>query len=193
MHCTMTSTGLRLGVVRPLTTRASIARPVARRITTVKASAKSENTTQDLVSKAMVGFPALLAPLILDSSAALAQNREYGIIEGQIFSLMHPAIMFFLFGASVYSGYLGFQWRHTRELAAQIKDLKSQKGPATVGADGQTIAAPPSPLDSQISELEKVRMVEIICIHIDYMYGLFELNSSLFLCFLNLSLHFDFV
>lgn len=155
----MTSTSLRLDAVRLSTTPASIARPLVRRITTVKASAKPNVTSQDLVSKAMVGFPALLAPLILDSSAALAQNREYGIIEGQIFSLMHPAIMFFLFGSSVYAGYLGFQWRHTRELATQIKDLKSQKAPATVGADGQPVAAPPSPLDRQISELEKVRMV----------------------------------
>ncbi len=161
----MMSTGLRLGAVRPFTTPASIARPVARRIAIVKASAKPENTTQDLVSKAIVGFPALLAPLVLDSSAALAKGREYGIIEGQIFSLMHPAIMFFLFGSSVYAGYLGLQWRHTRELATQIKDLKAQKAPASVGADGQPVAAPPSPLDSQISELEKVRL---LCMDIMY-------------------------
>jgi len=165
----MKSTSLRLGAMRPITTPASIARPVAPRIIVVKASAKPESTTQDLVSKAMVGFPAFLAPLILDSSAALAKNREYGIIEGQIFSLMHPAIMLFLFGSSLYSAYLGFQWRHTRELATQIKDLKSQRAPATVGADGQTVAAPPSPLDSQISELEKVRMLipHVDCIYID--------------------------
>ena len=161
MSYSMMSTGLRLGAVRPFTTPASMIRPGARRIAVVKASNKPENTTADVVSKAMVGLPALLAPLILDNSAALAQNREYGIIEGQIFSLMHPAIMFFLFGSSVYAGYLGLQWRHTRELATQIKDLKAQKAPAAVGPDGQAVPAPPSPLDQQISELEKVRMIII--------------------------------
>ena len=161
MSYSMMSTGLRLGAVRLFTTPASMIRPGARRIAVVKASNKPENTTADVVSKAMVGLPALLAPLILDNSAALAQNREYGIIEGQIFSLMHPAIMFFLFGSSVYAGYLGLQWRHTRELATQIKDLKAQKAPAAVGPDGQAVPAPPSPLDQQISELEKVRMIII--------------------------------
>ena len=153
----MISAGLRVGAVRPFVAPAStIGRIGARKITVIRAASKPEATSNELISKAMVGVPALLAPLLLDTSSALAINREYGIIEGQIFSLMHPAIMFFLFGSSVYAGYLGFQWRRTRELAGEIKDLKSQKAPAAVGADGQPIAAPPSPLDQQISELEKV-------------------------------------
>jgi hypothetical protein len=56
----------------------------------------------------------------------MAIGREYGIIEGQIMSLMHPAFMFFLLGSSLYAGYLGFQWRRARELVTEIKDLKAQ-------------------------------------------------------------------
>jgi hypothetical protein len=99
----------------------------------------------------------LVAPLLLDNPAALAIGREYGIIEGQIFSLIHPAMMFFLFGSSVYAGYLGFQWRRTRELASEIKALKAQRAPAKVGPDGEAVTSPPSSLDEQISALEAER------------------------------------
>lgn len=154
----MISTGIRVGAVRPFVAPAcTIGRPGALKNAVIRAASKPETTSNELISKAMVGLPALLAPLLLDTSAALAINREYGIVEGQIFSLVHPAIMFFLFGSSVYAGYLGFQWRRTRELAEEIKGLKTQKAPAAVGPDGQPIAAPPSPLDQQISELEKER------------------------------------
>lgn len=156
----MISAGLRVGAVRPFVAPAcTIGRPGARKIAVIRAASKPETTSDELISKMMLGLPALMAPLLLDTSAALAINREYGIVEGQIFSLIHPAIMFFLFGSSVYAGYLGFQWRRTRELAEEIKGLKTQKAPAAVGPDGQPISAPPSPLDQQISELEKVRFI----------------------------------
>lgn len=67
-------------------------------------------------------------------------------------SLMHPAFMFFLLGASCYAGYLGFQWRRARELATEIKDLKAQ---LPKPAEGET--APPSPLDATIKSLEEER------------------------------------
>ena len=160
----MISTGvLSPGAVRPFTStskcsRIASVRPAVQRIA-VKASASTKPEGKDLAATAMVALPALVAPLLLDIPAALAINREYGILEGQIFALMHPGMMFFLFGSTIYAGYLGLQWRHTRELATEIKTLKSQKPAAKVGEDGQPIATPSSPLDQQISELEKVRMV----------------------------------
>ena len=70
-----------------------------------------ESDSFDLEYVGRVGAAGLLAPLLLDVQSAFAQNREYGIIEGQIASLYHPAIMLFLFGSSVYAAWLGFQWR----------------------------------------------------------------------------------
>jgi hypothetical protein len=58
-----------------------------------------------------MGAAGLLTPILLDAQHALAQNGELGIIEGRIASMTHPIIMGFLFGASVYTGWLGFQWR----------------------------------------------------------------------------------
>ena len=98
----------------------------------------------------------LLYPVMLNCEPAHAIGREYGIIEGQIFSLMHPAFMFFLLGASLYAGYLGFQWRRIRDLASEIKDLKAQRdASAPKSEEGATPVA--SPLDAPISALEKER------------------------------------
>ena len=112
---------------------------------------KNANNASNLLPAA----GAFLYPLVV-SDPALAIGREYGFIEGQIMSLMHPAFMFFLLGASVYAGYLGFQWRRVRELATEIKDLKSQRD-ASASPVEEGGAAPTSPLDATIKSLENVR------------------------------------
>ncbi|KAI8114166.1 hypothetical protein M9434_002292 [Picochlorum sp. BPE23] len=97
----------------------------------------------------------LLYPLVM-SDPALAIGREYGIVEGQIFSLMHPAFMFFLLGASLYAGYLGFQWRRVRELGTEIKGLKAQRD-ASAPKSEEGAERPASPLDATIASLESER------------------------------------
>jgi hypothetical protein len=77
-------------------------------------------------------------------------------------SLVHPAMMFFLFGASAYGGYLGFQWQKTRLLGEQIRDLKKEakaSAPAVAATAGDAAAPPPpppSPLEKEISGMEAV-------------------------------------
>ena len=44
----------------------------------------------------------------------MAKDWNLGILEGRTGALVHPAIMAFLFGASLYAGYLGYQWRRVR-------------------------------------------------------------------------------
>jgi hypothetical protein len=100
---------------------------------------------------------ATAAPWLLDAGAAHAIGREYGVVEGQLASLAHPAAMFFLFGASVWSGYLGFQWREARALGEAVRALKAQRPPAPAGADAAAPTPPPSPLDAEIRELEAKR------------------------------------
>jgi len=89
-------------------------------------------------------------------TSALAASDNH-LLTGQLVSLVHPAMMFFLFGASGWAGWLGWQWRRTREIGGEIKDLKADLPPA--GPDG---ARPPSPaLDAQIAGLEATRKVLI--------------------------------
>lgn len=59
--------------------------------------------------------------------------------------------MLFLFGGTLYAGYLGYQWKRTREVGDEIRELKKQL-PA-VGADG---VRPASPVDSVIAQKETV-------------------------------------
>lgn len=76
-------------------------------------------------------FTAALAPLLAFAPDAAAKGGEYGLFEGRTMSLIHPALMFFLLGASLYNAYSGFQWRRVRTLGTEISNLKKQI-PATV-------------------------------------------------------------
>jgi hypothetical protein len=128
---------------------------VARNLPQVLATNNQHND----VSKAAILVPAMsVAVPLLQANPALAIDREYGILEGQIFSLMHPAVMFFLFGATVYTGYLGLQWRRTRALAEEIKELKAQRVPVAANAQGSEASTPSSKdgVEAEISKLEAV-------------------------------------
>lgn len=59
--------------------------------------------------------------------------------------------MGFLFFGTLYAGYLGWQWKRTRELGDEIRDLK--KALPAAGPDG---VRPPSPNDSVIASKENV-------------------------------------
>ena len=81
------------------------------KIATVNAAApnRDNNSTSDAAT--VFGAAGLLTPILLDVQSALAQNGELGIVEGRIASLTHPVLMGFLFSSSLYTAWLGFQWR----------------------------------------------------------------------------------
>eukprot|EP00882_Tetradesmus_deserticola_P023654 GHRQ01025758.1.p1 GENE.GHRQ01025758.1~~GHRQ01025758.1.p1 ORF type:complete len:198 (+),score=84.68 GHRQ01025758.1:261-854(+) len=83
----------------------------------------------------------------------LAAGGDFGLLKGRTAALIHPAVMGGLFVASVYAGWLGWQWRRTRTIGDDIKALKAQL--PKPGADGEP--APASPLTAQISGLEQER------------------------------------
>lgn len=60
------------------------------------------------MSTAMASAAGLLAPFLLDVDSALAGNP---LLTGKTVSLIHPAIMIFLFGSTAWTGWLGWQWR----------------------------------------------------------------------------------
>lgn len=102
-----------------------------------------------------LGLGSLMTPFILECLAAppaQAAGGEFGILEGRIVSLTHPAVMFVLFLSTFYTGYLGWQWRRARTLPAEIKELKAQL--PKPDAEGNVAS---SPLDAQIKDLEATR------------------------------------
>ena len=59
--------------------------------------------------------------------------------------------MALLFGSTLWTGFLGWQWRRTRTIPDELKALKKEQAPA--GEDGKR---PVSPVDARIAELEEV-------------------------------------
>lgn len=95
---------------------------------------------------------AAFTTFMLPAQEAMAAKGELGILEGKSVALIHPAIMFFLFGATAWAGWLGWQWRRARTIGEEISALKKQlPKPAE---DGTATA---SPLDAQIAELSATR------------------------------------
>jgi hypothetical protein len=72
--------------------------------------------------------------------------------------LIHPAVMAFLFFGTVYAGYLGYQWKRTRELGEEIRALK-----AALPAAGPDGVRPPSPNEAVISQKETVGSAASTC------------------------------
>ena len=75
------------------------------------AAAAPERGNSTSETATLFGAAGLLTPILLDVQSALAQKGELGIVEGRIASLTHPVLMGFLFGSSLYTAWLGFQWR----------------------------------------------------------------------------------
>eukprot|EP01039_Chlorochromonas_danica_P005308 gene5308-5843_t len=70
-------------------------------------------------------LPVVAAALFLPNTA-LADAGQYGVLAGRTASMLHPITNFALFATSLYSAYLGLQWRHLRGLSEEIKDLNKQ-------------------------------------------------------------------
>jgi len=71
-----------------------------------------------------VASAATLISALMYSEPAIA--NEYGILAGRTASMIHPLTNFALFATSIYSAYLGLQWRRLRDLSEEIKSLNSQ-------------------------------------------------------------------
>lgn len=89
-------------------------------------SSVSEGSEQAEAVTSLAALLGLGAVMLLPVQEAVAGGSEYGIFAGRTASLLHPVTMLLLFGTSVYSGYLGLQWRRLRGLSTEISDLQKQ-------------------------------------------------------------------
>ncbi|GLC37746.1 hypothetical protein PLESTB_001472600 [Pleodorina starrii] len=135
--------------VRKQLSIACVARPSSHRVSSAPAVAPSSH---DELVRPLLALGATVAPLLLQAGTALAKDGEYGLLEGRTVALIHPAVMLFLFGGTLYAGFLGYQWKRTRELGEEIRELK--KSLPAVAADGER---PASPVDSVITQKEVER------------------------------------
>lgn len=87
------------------------------------------STSKVMPDNAAQFLTALILPvfaMFLSAEPAFADASQYGVLAGRTASMMHPITNFALFATSLYSAYLGFQWRRLRDLSEEIKNLNTE-------------------------------------------------------------------
>ena len=82
----------------------------------------SDSNDMQVAAALMTAMMTVFLPL----DDAMAANGAYGIFENRAASMMHPLTMAALFFTSMYSAYLGLQWRRLRGIGDEIKELSSK-------------------------------------------------------------------
>ena len=82
-----------------------------------------------LLSVSAVAGLTLLNPQVsyADSTSTALSTIGNGILASKAASLIHPISNFAFYGTSIYSAYLGYQWRRLREVNEEIKALNKQQ------------------------------------------------------------------
>lgn len=84
----------------------------------------------------------------------MAKNAEYGLLEGKAAALIHPAVMGLLYVFTLYTGYLGLQWRKVREVGDALKPLQEEQ--KSLQAKAESLKAQEqstASIDTQLSEV----------------------------------------
>lgn len=122
----------------------------------------------------------LLVPLE-DASAA---GGAYGVFEGKLASMAHPVTMLALFGTSVYSGYLGLQWRRLRGIGEELKDLTKSMPKLSSGQAKSPISESMAAFNSEIATLsgaegDNTARLSTLRSDIGLLKGAMELDSKI--------------
>lgn len=113
------------------------------------------NEDSDL-TKSSILLPALAfsaLSLLVPLEDAHAQGGAYGVFEGKLASMAHPVTMLALFGTSVYSGYLGLQWRRLRGIGEELKELTKQMPKLSSGLAKSPISESMMAVNGEIATL----------------------------------------
>jgi len=89
-------------------------------------TASANKNSYDLSSTFGKTTAASLISWLATTGVASAAGPDWGIFEGRTGSILHPIMMGSLFGLSLYTAFLGFQWRRQRTLGDDISALKKQ-------------------------------------------------------------------
>eukprot|EP01018_Ginkgo_biloba_P020099 Gb_09548 [translate_table: standard] len=108
-----------------------------------------------LLEKTLSPPIAALVPFLVNVEEAFAVNGEFGVLEGRSASLIHPIVMGGLFVFTLWTGYLGWQWRRIRTIQDEINELKKQVKP--LPKEERDAPAAPSPIETKIKQLTEER------------------------------------
>lgn len=112
----------------------------------------NENINFNIINPAIIlSVMSLLIPV----ESATAAGGAYGVFEGKLASMAHPVTMLALFTTSVYSAYLGLQWRRLRGIGEELKEITSQMPKLSTGIAKSPISESLSAFTSEMSTLSK--------------------------------------
>jgi hypothetical protein len=133
---------------------------------------ETTNMDEAMASTGKVAI-ATAATWAASASVASAAGPDWGLFEGRTGSLLHPITMAGLLGLSLYTGFLGLQWRRQRTLGDEISGLKKSlpnlAGASSIAdaiaaakAEGGDASLVPAyeraiPIEKQINELTAER------------------------------------
>ena len=115
------------------------------------ALSRAAPSSQGPASAAAAGISG--ASLALMPTEAWAKGGVYGPLEGKLSSLVHPIVMFSLFFVTLYVGYLGLQWRVTREKGTELSALRKKLPKGETEEESASVKA----LKAEISKLDAER------------------------------------
>lgn len=81
-------------------------------------------SNQKRSSKLVPAAGSVMMAWLTTTGVANADSPDWGIFEGRTGSLLHPLTMGSLFVFSLYTAFLGFQWRRQRTIGDEIAELK---------------------------------------------------------------------
>jgi hypothetical protein len=103
--------------------------------------------------------PAVVIPILaaalpfLVSDPVLAAASDYGIFAGRTASLAHPVTNLALFFTSLYSAYLGYNWRRLRGIGEELKELSTQMPKLSSGIAKAPLSDMVTSLSAEITSL----------------------------------------
>jgi hypothetical protein len=115
----------------------------------------------------------------------VAEANEYGILAGRSASLIHPITNLLLFGTSVYSAYLGLQWRRLRDLGEELKELNKELPIVSTGPAKFPITDSIAALTAELNQLNKnvetdnILKIKTLTSDLQLLNNALELNSKI--------------
>lgn len=129
-------------------------------------------------------LPIILGVLFLiPSDPVIAASSDYGILAGRSASLIHPISNFAFFLTSLYSAYLGFQWRNLRDIGEKIRALTKDLPTISTGQVKSPIAGAIASITSELellsSDPEASGKVSVLRKDLDILKSAVELDLEI--------------
>ena len=138
-----------------------------------------KDTSSVLTLPSLFAFGALLFPC----DSAFADANSIGILAVRTASMVHPITNLALFAISLYTAYLGFQWRRLRDIGNELRVLNSQLPNISSGKLSSPISATLSSLLLELEALKvdpiNVNKIEVVTSDISIINKAAELDSKI--------------